>query len=572
MPQLTTPMPASTNAPSATATLALTDAMQADLLEQEAENAAALLAAAGHPALLECHKTAELLTTYADVHPDDQAQLWAFEAVERITACAWAIVEGDDEQVRAYARQAKGERAAMTLGRLDDEGPMTPQRLAALDADTLALLAWYAGPWPVRWLFAPEKDKAGRVIRPRVIILFHGPGGMSVGIRDILGADVDLIGVDLDRGAVASATAAGFTVIHADVTDLDPENPALQDVSGIVLTPPCQAYSPGGLRKGLYASAIELIVSVIRGVGAAAGFFPWDRSPSGYAPRSGDSWDEVRQPLAALEDARAGLMAEVVLWPLAILARGGSVEWVAVEQSSALPQEIEDALFSEFAQAGWRTVEAETLDAVHYGAASHRKRRFMAAYRTKKPFVDLRPTEPFPTTTFAQCVGWAPGRTVNTRGERGLNPATGRPKGGGSRSADRPSTCVTGTAYGWQDAETGERITQADIGKLVGFRADYPWQHVGRGKGSRNMAQQAADAVCPMVAAAVMGRILDEEEWEPQARAYVRALYQIHTVGAEPTAVLVRDMEQLLLPMLTNGDVQVIPAHARLYVPYGIPL
>ena len=37
----------------------------------------------------------------------------------------------------------------------------------------------------------------------------------------------------------------------------------------------------------------------------------------GYAPRTGATWDEVRAPLAALKDARTGLMAEAVIWPLA---------------------------------------------------------------------------------------------------------------------------------------------------------------------------------------------------------------------------------------------------------------
>ncbi|MFI1258979.1 DNA cytosine methyltransferase [Streptomyces netropsis] len=506
-------------------------AESADCAELEAEDAQAL--AAGHPALIECEAAADLISTFAQERPGDEgAQEWAFEAVERVAQCAWAVVEGDEEAAAEYARAAKGGRAAMTLGRLDETGPMTPERLASLDAETLELLQWYAGPWPVRWLWPPEKDAFGRTIRPYVINLFHGPGGWSVGIRDVLGADVDMVGVDLDPGAVATATAAGFRVICASVTDLDPENPALQHVTGIILSPPCQAFSPAGLRKGLYAAAIKLVVSVIRAAGAAAGFCATvdaDGVDAGFAPRSGDSWQEVRADLEALEDPRAGLMAEVVIWPLAMLGRGGSVEWVAVEQSSALPSEIENALFAEFDQAGWRTVEAVTLDAVDYGAASHRKRRFMTAYRTATPFVDVRPSAPFPGTTFAECVGWASGRTVNTRGQRGIDPRTGRPKGGNTFSADKPSPWLTATSYGWKDAETGERIGQVNIARLIGFPGDYPWQHIGRGEGIRNKAQQAADAVCPMVAAAVIGRVLSEW-WEAGTRAFVEELYR-HTVS-----------------------------------------
>ncbi|MFD4247561.1 hypothetical protein ACFWP3_39150 [Streptomyces sp. NPDC058525] len=527
MPQLTLP----------TTDLNPLDAeLAADAAEQEAEDAAARLAAAGHPAMVECQLTADILTAHAAQYPrDPQARDWAFEAVERVTVCAYAIVEDDQERITECSRQAKGERAAMTLDQLESEGRVTHKRLASLDTPTRELLEWYAAPLPMRWLFPPEKNVHGRPVRPRVVVLFHGPGGLTVGLLRILGVDFDVIGIDLDQGAVATANAAGFTVIHANVTDLDPENPALQDVTGIALTPPCGAFTGGGLGKGRTATAIDTILPVIYEAGAAAGFLPWQDSPTGYAPRTGLSWAEVREPLAQLEDSRAGLMAEVAIWPLAMLARGaGALEWVMVEQSDKLPAEIEEALFGELRNAGWHTTEGWTLDAVDYGAASHRVRRFMTAYRGPKPFVDLYPAHPFPTTTFAECVGWETGRTILTRGNRPLDPATGRAKGGGTRSADRPSTCVTATIYGWADSETGARITQEDIGRLVGFPADYPWRHVGRGEGIRTKAQQAADAVCPMVAAALFGHILGIE-WEAKTRTYVHELYKI-PISAETAA------------------------------------
>ncbi|MFJ3914345.1 DNA cytosine methyltransferase [Streptomyces vinaceus] len=520
----------------------LSAAAQEDIALHEAQDAAAIDAAAGHPALIECQTVAALLTEYAALRPGREADEWKFDAIERVTDCARAIVANEDERVNDRYAEARGERAALVCDRLEERGRVTAETLADLDEETRRLLEWYAAPFPIEWLFEPERDTFGRIIRKRVIVLFHGPGGLSVGLRDVLGADVDIIGIDLDGGAVATAVAAGFRVIHADVTDLNPESPALAWVSGIALTPPCQAFTPSGLGKGRYAGAISLILSVIWEATAAAGFLPWDGSPTGFAPRSGLTWDEVRAPLAELEDERAGLMAEVIIWPLAMLARWNeSLEWVAVEQSSALPAQIEDALFEELTGAGWHTTEAWTLDAVNYGAASHRKRRFMAAYRGEtKPFVDLTPTTTFPATTFAEVVGWPTGRTILTRGHRPLDPETGRAKGGGSRSADRPSTCVTATIYGWTDSETGERITQADIGRLVGFPGDFPWRHVGRGRGVRNVAQQAADAVCPMVAAAVFGRILGIADWEEKTRIYVHRIYAIPTIPRQR-------IEQMLL-------------------------
>ncbi|MEW2265955.1 hypothetical protein ACGF5T_33580 [Streptomyces sp. NPDC047853] len=506
----------------------------ADVAEDQEEDAAVLHRAAGHPDLIECRRTADLLVDFAQANPGEEADGWALDAMLRAIQCAYGIADGDMVEAAECGRAAKGERAAMTLDRLESEG-IAADQLVALDRETYELLQWYAGPWPVEWLFPPAKDGRGRVLRPRIVVLFAGPGGLTHGILRILRANVDVVGVDLDRGAVATSTAAGYRVIHADVTDLDPEHPCLQHVTGIALTPPCQAYNPSGLRKGHYTGAIELIERTVLEAAAAAGFHPvvtpegGDVAPGcedGYAPRLKMTWDEVREPLEQLEDARAGLMAEVVIWPLAMLARGGSVEWVAVEQSSALPARIEAALMDRLSEAGWHTTEAFTLDAVDYGSASHRKRRLMAAYRGERPFVDLTPTQPFPVTTFAKCVRWPTGRTYLTRGNRPVDPITGRAKGGSSRSADLPSTCVTATAYGWTCAETGERITQEDIGRLVGFPADYPWRHVGRGRGVRNKAQQAADVVCPMVSAALFGRILGDRQWEAKVRAYVEELYR----------------------------------------------
>ncbi|MFJ3183893.1 hypothetical protein ACIPJN_36660 [Streptomyces sp. NPDC086796] len=510
----------------------------ADVAEDQEEDAAALHEAAGHPDLIECRRTADLLVGFAQAHPGDEAEGWALDAMLRVIQCAYAVVDGEAEEATDCGRAAKGERAAMTLDRLESEGTAdtAAERLVALDRETYELLQWYAGPWPVEWLFPPAKDGQGRVLRPRIVVLFTGPGGLTHGILRILRANVDIVGVDLDRGAVATSIAAGHRVIHADVTDLDPEHPCLQHVTGIALTPPCQAYNPSGLRKGHYAGAIELIEYTVLEAAAAAGFHPvitpdgGDVAPGcedGYAPRSRMTWDEVREPLEQLEDARAGLMAEVVIWPLAMLARGGSVEWVAVEQSSALPARIEAALMDRLSEAGWHTTEAFTLDAVDYGSASHRKRRLMAAYRGERPFVDLTPTEPFPVTTFAEVVGWPAGRNYLTRGNRPLDPVTGRAKGGSSRSADLPSTCVTATAYGWTCAETGERITLEDISRLVGLPGDYPAHHVGRGRGVRNLTQGRADIVCPMVAAALFGRILGDRQWEAKTRAYVEGLYRL---------------------------------------------
>ncbi len=237
------------------------------------------------------------------------------------------------------------------------------------------------------------------------------------------------------------------------------------------------------------------------------------------------SWDEVREPLEQLEDARAGLMAEVVIWPLAMLARGGSVEWVAVEQSSALPARIEAALMDRLSEAGWHTTEAFTLDAVDYGAASHRKRRLMAAYRGERPFVDLTPTQPFPVTTFAQVVGWPTGRNYLTRGNRPWtrSPAVPRVAVPAAPTSRRRALRRPPTAGPVPRPASGSRRRTSAVWSAS--------RRTTRGAMSarprvRNKAQQAADVVCPMVSAALFGRILGDRQWEAKVRAYVEELYR----------------------------------------------
>ncbi|MGV9252319.1 hypothetical protein [Streptomyces sp. NPDC003697] len=297
--------------------------------------------AGGNPALAACLTTAEALSAYAAEHPGPEAAQWAFVAQERVGECTYRIDEGTgQDELQGLADAARGELAALTLGLLDEAGPMTAERLAALDADTLALLTWYAAPWPVRRLWPPETDAHGVALRPRIVNLFRGPGGWSEGIGRVLGVDVDMIGVDLDPGAAATGNAPGHVCMVADVAALYPEHPALQWVVGVILSPPCQAISPAGAPPGA------------RGRGDRAGLrgdpnrgrrgrLPADRARRPVrcrvAPRSGETWPEVRAQLAGLEDERAGLMAGAAIWPLAMLCSNGSVEWVAVEQSSALP-------------------------------------------------------------------------------------------------------------------------------------------------------------------------------------------------------------------------------------------
>lgn len=405
--------------------------------------------------------------------------------------------------------------------------------IAGLTDDERAELA---GPWPVEWLYSPEPDAPIRIVN-----LFAGSGGWCEGIEHVLGEPVDMVGVDNSPAACATARAAGFRRICASVTDLAPEHPALRYVVAVILSPPCQTLSPGGKLAGLAKEAMQIVEDVIGYAAVAAGFITVDDAGDGmegYAPPTGETWEEVRAPLAALEDERTGLMAEAVIWPLALQARHGRIRWVAMEQSSNLlkspaAEYVVEAIRSEFYAAGWEYTDFSLVEAADYGAASKKNRTFMVAMRYSRPFIDYRPSEPFPVTTWAACMGWDKGHKVATRGVRGINPLTGRPKGGGTFRADEPGTTVTGTAYGWAREEDGLKVNHSDLGRAVGFRASFPWTHVGRGEGIRNKTQLIADTVSPVVSAAWIAHILGRV-WEPQTRAYVHSLYRLQ--GPRPAA------------------------------------
>lgn len=493
---------------------------------------------AEHPHVVECRRAAAVLAAHLEAHPqDEQAQDWAFLADERIDACALALADGAQQEAAAHAKDARADRAAMITDELVDQRGFVyaPDAFAALDADTRALLTEYAAPYPVRWLFPRPTAES-----ERVLIKFHGPGGWAWGIREVLRAsDVDMVGVDVEAAAVQTARAAGFEVVHASVLDLRPDHPALVYVTGQLPSPPCQGFSGAGLGLGRSTDAVRIITDVMRTVPAAVGVHPSNHLDGTFAglQRSGQSWAEVREDLQALADDRPGLMVEVLIWAAAALHRcGGDLRWIAMEQSDRLPAPILRELCAVLRALGFKTVETETLDSVVHGAASHRKRLFVTAYLGDvAPIVPSTPAHPMPVTSFAKLTGWDESDTVMTRGQRGINPLTGKPKGGGSFSASQVSTCITATSYGWKSAQTGARMTQPDIGRAVGFPADYPWTHVGRGEGVRNKAQLAADVVAPMTAAAVVGRALGRE-WEPQTRAYVHELYDQPAEPATPDA------------------------------------
>ncbi|MFF8506746.1 hypothetical protein ACF064_01535 [Streptomyces sp. NPDC015492] len=281
---------------------------------------------------------------------------------------------------------------------------------------------------------------------------------------------------------------------------------------------------------------------------------------------------------------RTSLMLEVILWPLVLTAMGAPIETVTMEQSANLLKAAPglcEAIQGELRGLGWDWVSFQIEDAADHGAASHRERTWMIARRTGKPegaaydidrprygswgpdtfdYVDLyQGNDPLPVVTMAEALGVPSDWVMDSRGARGIDPKTGKPKGGGTHRMDVPAICVTAPAYGWrlrpadQPQGSGTRaVTLAELARLVGFQADYPWQYTPARKGAegvRNKTQQVADVVSPFSGALVEAAVgTPRANWYRKLVAYQVALYRLAQHTAEWDAVEVEKQRPALPP------------------------
>ena len=79
-----------------------------------------------------------------------------------------------------------------------------------------------------------------------IVDLFAGPGGWDEALT-ALGRD-DVVGLEWDAAACATAKAAGHARIRCDVAAYPTE--PFAGVEGVIASPPCQAWSMAGSRKG----------------------------------------------------------------------------------------------------------------------------------------------------------------------------------------------------------------------------------------------------------------------------------------------------------------------------------
>lgn len=304
-----------------------------------------------------------------------------------------------------------------------------------------------------------------------ILDLFAGPGGWDRG-AELAGIEpTRILGVEKDPVACATARAAGYRRLQADVLDLDPAD--YGHITGLIASPPCPTFSSSGKRTGL-GDDYQRVLDAITHLGLEGGCdCPWEQI--------------LGEPLETVADQRTALVLQAVRFAFQLPA----LEWILLEQVPALEFMWED-IAAELYAADWGYVDVAVLDAADFGVPSRRRRAFLAAHRTR----------PFPIwlgnaaeVSVAQSLDWDQGEKIRTRNNR-------KPTGGNLFSCDGPAWCLTGSSRSWTRESTGEQLTPAQAGVLNGFPSDFPWQ------GSRTRRfLQVANVVAPPVAASILAQV-----------------------------------------------------------------
>lgn len=183
-------------------------------------------------------------------------------------------------------------------------------------------------------------------MKPGIIDLFAGPGGWDEALASL--GRHDVLGIEYDEPCCRTRAAAGHPTLHANVADLDPRDFA--DIEGLIASPPCQAWSAAGARRGeqdralVYRVAEALMAG--RDVRAAA--------------------------RAEAADERSLLVVEPLRWALALRPR-----WIACEQVEPV-LELWKWMADQLRAIGY-SAWAGVLSAERYGVPQTRRRAFLIA-------------------------------------------------------------------------------------------------------------------------------------------------------------------------------------------------
>lgn len=380
-----------------------------------------------------------------------------------------------------------------------------------------------------------------------IIDLFAGPGGWEEGLRIAAPSSLaTTVGIEWDAAACGTAEAAGHRRLRADIAQLDPHEvysatAQARRLGGLIASPPCQAFSAAGKKKG--KQDIDRIIACAHDLAA------------GHDTRA--------EVLPACADERSLLVVEPLRWALKLRPA-----WIACEQvPGVLPLW---SVFCELLGANGYSATCGVLKAEQYGVPQTRRRAILVACLdgearlpepTHKSYSKQRKVEPkgeagllpwvsmaealdSPSLVMARNAGPGARRDPRAGGEpsgvewvfanndrlahqarRALDePAptvtAGHDSGNRKWMRERPATAVMADARVFPpghfhrndagDNTTGAgdnghpvRVTVQEAAVLQSFPADYPW----RGSKTKQF-EQVGNAIPPLLAAAILKEVI----------------------------------------------------------------
>lgn len=282
------------------------------------------------------------------------------------------------------------------------------------------------------------------MIDERVVVNgFAGPGGWCEGVR-AAGFRGRMVGIEWDKDACLTGAAAGHLRVRADVATYPLD--VFKQVWGLIMSPPCQAWSMAGKQGGEQDRAQCHQLADAFAAGESPYFIDGD-------------W----------ADDRSRLVAEPVRWVRAL-----KPEWVLLEQ---VPPVL--GLWEHFARIfrGWGySVWTGVLRSDAYGVPQTRSRAILIARRDGKaaqppaPTHALWPNEPEPDlfgdglkrwVSMAEALGWDGSVGFPRRADQCASVTL---DGVDYRARDlhdveRPSPVVTEKARSWLRMGTGDNAT-----------------------------------------------------------------------------------------------------------------
>ena len=278
-----------------------------------------------------------------------------------------------------------------------------------------------------------------------IVDLFAGPGGWDEGLKTL--GVTDVVGLELDSDACATAEAAGHRREQVDVSAICPA--AYAGADGLIASPPCQDYSSAG--------------------------------------RRGDS-------------GTAHLVGEVLRW-----ARALSPRWIVCEQVRDVLPVWED--YADRLVAHGYLVAVGLVNAADYGVPQHRWRAILLAHKNRQPALPPRTRarqhtldglEPW--LTMEDALGWK--GTLDRRNNGAPIIRTDRPS---------PTVTGAGVGAGqWlytPDGGETRAVTPEEGGVLQTFPHDYPWhgnkKERGQQVGNAVPPTMAAEILRPFVSTAL---------------------------------------------------------------------